>query len=76
MIVKNNEYRDLARYFLYKNLPQKAVKALLDGLKNDYLEKTKENYELLADSYFLSRDRAQGIKYLQKSLENIKEKYG
>lgn len=69
LLVKNNEYRDLARYFLYKNLPQKAVKALLDGLKNDYLEKTKENYELLADSYFLSRDRAQGIKYLQKSLE-------
>lgn len=60
---------DLARYFLYKNLPQKAVKALLDGLNNNYLEKTKENYELLADSYFLSRDRAQGIKYLQKSLE-------
>ena len=69
LLVKNNEYRDLARYFLYKNLPQKAVKALLDGLNNNYLEKTKENYELLADSYFLSRDRAQGIKYLQKSLE-------
>jgi tetratricopeptide (TPR) repeat protein len=69
LLVKNNEYRDLARYFLYKNLPQKAVKALLDGLNNNYLEKTKENYELLADSYFLSRDRAKGIKYLQKSLE-------
>ena len=69
LLVKNNEYRDLARYFLYKNLPQKAVKALLDGLNNNFLEKTKENYELLADSYFLSRDRAQGIKYLQKSLE-------
>lgn len=69
LLVKNNEYRDLARYFLYKNLPQKAVKALLDGLNNNYFEKTKENYELLADSYFLSRDRAQGIKYLQKSLE-------
>lgn len=69
LLVKNNEYRDLARYFLYKNLPQKAVKALLDGFNNNYLEKTKENYELLADSYFLSRDRAQGIKYLQKSLE-------
>ena len=69
LLVKNNEYRDLARYFLYKNLPQKAVKAMLDGFNNNYLEKTKENYELIADSYFLSRDRSQGIKYLQKSLE-------
>ena len=69
LLVKNNEYRDLARYFLYKNLPQKAVKALLDGFNNNYLDKTKENYELIADSYFLSRDRSQGIKYLQKSLE-------
>ena len=69
LLVKNNEYRDLARYFLYKNLPQKAVKAMLDGFNNNYLDKTKENYELIADSYFLSRDRSQGIKYLQKSLE-------
>ncbi len=69
LLVKNNEYTDLARYFLYKNLPQKAVKAMLEGFNNNYLDKTKENYELIADSYFLSRDRSQGIKYLQKSLE-------
>ncbi|MDA0754237.1 MAG: hypothetical protein O3A49_06115 [Candidatus Marinimicrobia bacterium] len=69
LLVKNNEYTDLARYFLYKNLPQKAVKVMLEGFNNNYLDKTKENYELIADSYFLSRDRSQGIKYLQKSLE-------
>ena len=73
LLFKNDEFRDLARYFLYKNLPQKAVKAMLDGFSGDYLDKTKENYELTADAYFLSRDRSQGIKYLQKSLEIDKD---
>ena len=73
LLFKNDEFRDLARYFLYKNLPQKAVKAMLDGFSGDYLDKTKENYELTADAYFLSRDRFQGIKYLQKSLEIDKD---
>jgi len=73
LLFKNDEYRDLARYFLYKNLPQKAVKAMLDGFSSDYLDKTKENYELIADAYFLSRDRSQGIQYLQKSLEIDKD---
>lgn len=73
LLFKNDEYRDLARYFLYKNLPQKAVKTMLDGFSSDYLDKTKENYELIADAYFLSRDRSQGIQYLQKSLEIDKD---
>lgn len=68
LLVKNNEYRDLGRYFLYKNLPQKAVKALNEGFNNNYLDNTNENYELLADSYFLARDRENGIKALQQSL--------
>ena len=31
-------------------------------------QKTKENYDLLADSYFLLKDRVIGIEYLIKSL--------
>ena len=69
LLVKNDEYRDLARYFLYKNLPQKAVKSLLSGLNKDILDESKENFELIADSYFLTRDRPNGILYLKKSLE-------
>ena len=73
LLKKNNEYRDLARYFLYKNLPQKAVKVLNTGFETTYLEETKENYELMADSYFLTRDRENGIKFLQKSLKIDKD---
>lgn len=73
LLKKNDEYRDLARYFLYKDLPQKAVKVLNTGFETTYLEETKENYELLADSYFLTRDRDSGIKYLEESLKIEKD---
>ena len=38
----------------------------------DFLESNNKNYELLADSYFIARDRENGIKALQSSL-SIKE---
>ena len=58
---------------MYKDLPQKAVKVLNTGFETTYLEETKENYELLADSYFLTRDRDSGIKYLEESLKIEKD---
>tara|TARA_B100000989_G_scaffold290305_1_gene263278 strand:+ start:2853 stop:4067 length:1215 start_codon:yes stop_codon:yes gene_type:complete len=73
LLKKNDEYRDLAGYFLYKDLPQKAVKVLNTGFETTYLEETKENYELLADAYFLTRDRENGIKYLEESLRIDKD---
>ena len=72
LLVESKEYKDLARYYLYKGLPQKAVKVLDYGFKNDFLEIDHKNYELLADSYFIARDRENGIKALQKSL-SLKE---
>ena len=72
LLVESKEYKDLARYYLYKGLPQKAVKVLDYGFKNDFLEIDHKNYELLADSYFIARDRENGIKALQTSL-SLKE---
>lgn len=63
------EFLDLARYYLYKDLPQKAVKVILDGISKNTVKETSDNYELLADSYFFLRDRQQGIEYLIKALE-------
>lgn len=68
-LTKEKEYIDLAKYYLYKTLPQKAVKVLQSGLNSGIVEKSKENYDLLADSYFLLKDRESGIDYLIKSLE-------
>ena len=72
LLVESKEYVDLARYYLYKGLPQKAVKVIEYGFDKDFLELNNENYELLADSYFIARDRENGIKALQSSL-SIKE---
>ncbi len=64
---KEKEFLDLARYYLYKNLPQKSVSLIESGIDDSYIEKTKENYELLADAYFLLKDRPTGIIYLRES---------
>ena len=66
---KEKEFLDLSRYYLYKDLPQKAVNVILDGISKNLINKTKENYELLADSFFFLRDRDKGIQYLIKALE-------
>jgi len=68
-LTKEKEYLDLARYYLYKELPQKAIKVLEFGINNNIVNGNKKNYELLADSYFFLRDRDIGINYLIKSLE-------
>lgn len=72
LLVESKEYVDLASYYLYKGLPQKAVKVIEYGFDKDFLESNNKNYELLADSYFIARDRENGIKALQSSL-SIKE---
>ena len=68
-LTKEKEYVDLSKYYLYKSLPQKAVKVLKYGMNTGIVPKSKENYDLLADSYFLLKDRSLGINFLIKSLE-------
>ena len=72
-LTKEKEYLDLSRYYLYKNLPQKAIKAIDYGMEAGIVSLNKENYELLADSYFILKDRFKGIDYLIKSLEIEKD---
>lgn len=69
LLEENKEFQDLARYYLYKGLPQKAVKVLRYGLEKQKLQKNKENFELIADSFFIARDRKNGITFLEKSLD-------
>ena len=58
---------------MYKNLPQKAIKAIKYGMESGIVDENKANYELLADSYFILKDRFTGIDYLIKSLELEKD---
>ena len=64
---KEKDYLDLARYFMYKELPIKAVAAINEGISKNLIIKNKKNYEFLADAYFLARDRVSGISSLVKA---------
>ncbi|MAR95272.1 MAG: hypothetical protein CMD46_02795 [Gammaproteobacteria bacterium] len=66
---KEIDYLNLTKYFLYKDLPTKAIKVLNHGFDNEIIKVNKKNLDLLADSYFLSKDREKGINALIKSLE-------
>ena len=68
-LTKEKDYLDLSRYYLYKNLPQKAIKTIRYGIDTGIVSESKKNYELLADSYFILKDRAKGIQYLEESLQ-------
>ena len=61
---KEKDYMDLSRYFMYKELPIKAVAAINQGLSRSIVAKNRKNYEFLADAYFLARDRVSGINAL------------
>ena len=64
---KEKDYIDLARYFMYKELPIKAVDVLNSGILIEKVKKTRKNYEFLADAYFLSKEKVQGIDALIKA---------
>ena len=58
---KEKDYIDLARYFMYKELPIKAIDVLYDGINIKKVKKNRKNYEFVADAYFLAKDRVKGI---------------
>jgi len=64
---KEKDYIDLARYFMYKELPIKAIDVLNDGINIKKVKQNRKNYEFLADAYFLSKDRVKGIDALIKA---------
>ena len=61
---KEVDFLNLSKYFLYKDLPTKAIKVLNFGFENEKIKIDKKNLDLLADAYFLSKDREEGINTL------------
>ena len=66
---KEVDFLNLSKYFLYKDLPTKAIKVLNFGFENKKIKIDKKNLDLLADAYFLSKDRDEGINALIRSLD-------
>ena len=64
---KEKDYIDLARYFMFKELPIKAIDVLNNGINIKKVKQNRKNYEFLADAYFLSKDRVKGIDALIKA---------
>ena len=50
-LTTEKEFLDLSRYYLYKALPQKAVKVIREGVNVGIVKKTKKNYELISQYY-------------------------
>ena len=46
---KEKDYIDLARYFMYKELPIKAIDVLNDGIKIKKVKQNRKNYEYIED---------------------------
>ena len=67
VLEKEKDYIDLARYFMYKELPIKAIDVLNDGINIKKVKQNRKNYEFLADAYFLAKDRVKGIDALIKA---------
>ena len=55
---------------MYKELPIKAVDVLKNGISIEKVKKTRKNYEILADAYFLSKEKVQGIDALITSADS------
>ena len=66
---KEVDFLNLTKYFLYKDLPTKAIKVINYGFDNKKIKVNKKNLDLLADAYFLAKDRNKGIDTLIKSLD-------
>jgi len=68
VLTKEQDFVNLVKYFLYKDLPIKAVKVMNDGLDNLFIEENKKNLDLLSDAYFLAKNRSNGVEALKRSL--------
>lgn len=61
------EILNLARLYLYMNLPLQAAKLIEKGLANNTVTENKKNLLLLSDSYLQARETILATRYLDKA---------
>ena len=64
---KEADYLLLAKYYLYQKSPIKSIAVLEDGIAKGLVKENEDNFKLLSNSYFYSRDLKNGIKVLVKA---------
>ncbi len=72
MLQTGKELERMAQLYLYHDVPYLAVKILSEGIKDGVIEKTKKNYEILANGYMHAREWALAVDPLKKAAEKSK----
>ncbi|OGT33045.1 MAG: hypothetical protein A2W28_05820 [Gammaproteobacteria bacterium RBG_16_51_14] len=68
-ILNNDDILQLARNYLYMQMPYRAARLLQDELEKGNMEKTKETLELLANSWLLARETGNALITLSEVAE-------
>lgn len=66
---KSNELVNLAQRYLYHNLPYPAAQVIEKGIEAGTIEKTTENYELLATALLYAREYDRALPPLERAAE-------
>jgi Tfp pilus assembly protein PilF len=69
LLVEDAELRRLARSYLHAELPYRAAVVLEAGLEEGAIEKDKEAYEMLANSWIASREYDRSLGPLRQAAE-------
>lgn len=69
MLTSSKELSVMAQLYLYHNVPIKAAQILQTGMDSGKIEKSEENYDLLAQAYMHSREWSKSIAPLTKAAE-------
>lgn len=73
LLYKNSELVNLAQLFLYHGVPINAAKVMKKGLDSGRIESTKNNWELLANSYINAQEISRSIAPLRKAASLSKD---
>lgn len=61
LLDKESEWKQLAQLYLFLEIPFKGAKVLQEGLDKGYLERTKDNFELLGNAWYSARELEKAI---------------
>ena len=73
MLARETELLNLARYYLYRQLPYRAGQVIERGLQKGAVRPTKENWRLLIDAWTQARELDLALAAIERALETTKD---
>ncbi|MEX0900905.1 MAG: hypothetical protein WD081_09490 [Gammaproteobacteria bacterium] len=67
LLKEGSKHLNLVRYYLYREAPYTAARILQRSIDDGIVEPTKENWELLSQSYQMAQENGRAIAALQKA---------